>query len=267
MNQRILTVVLLFSLLAVTDYIFPDSLLAQAGIISDVTFAEEDDFSLDDDWDDDWGIEEEPVLVNDPYEKYNRFMFGVNNKVYKHALVPLSKGYDFLVPKKVQGSINNFVQFASTPKRFFNNLFQKKPKSAVTEFGRLLINASVGIGGLFDPADRVFGLKQQSEDFGQTLAHYGVDSGPYLILPVLGPSTGRDTFGMGVDRAFSPFMWLSQFDVDPETAFTIIRGVKRVNRYSYSARGRYKKIIDTAIEPYTALQSAYIQNRNKHIEE
>ena len=133
-------------------------------------------FTLDDEWD---AYDDSP-LINDPFEGYNRFIFNVNDKIYKFIFNPIANVYDFLVPKKVQGSVNNFVQATGTPKRFFNNLFQGKPKGALTEFGRLLINATLGIGGLFDPADRVFGLKQQGEDFGQTLGHYGV--GRSLVL-------------------------------------------------------------------------------------
>jgi phospholipid-binding lipoprotein MlaA len=193
-------------------------------------------------------------------------MFTTNDKIYRYIFAPVAKVYDFLVPKKVQGSANNFSRFSSTPKRFFNNLFQGKFKSSSIEFGRFLINASAGIGGLFDPANRVFHLQQQSEDFGQTLGHYGMGNGPYVILPVLGPSTGRDILGRGVDYFLNPFHWLSEYDVDPEDAFKAIGYVKKVNSYCYSTRGQYEQIIKIAIDPYSAVQNAYIQNENKMVE-
>ena len=137
----------------------------------------------------------------------------------------------------------------------------------MTEFGRLIINSTIGIGGLFDPADRVFGLKQKTEDFGQTLGHYGMGAGPYIIWPIVGPATGREFLGLAGDYAFSPFVWLSFYDVDPEEAFRIIGVVKRVNNYTHIVRDSYGRIVGSAIDPYIALQSAFIQNRNKMIKE
>jgi len=218
------------------------------------------DFDIDDEWD-----EYDDSLVDDPYKKYNKFMFNINDKIYRNVFTPLAKGYDFLIPRRAQSSLNNVILFASTPKRFFNNLFQKKPKAAFIEFERLLINATLGIGGLFDPADRIFHLKRHSEDFGQTLAHYGAGAGPYFIWPIIGPSTRRDTIGTVIDNAFSPFFWFAIYDVEPEDGFRAFIATKRVNNYSYTVRDGYKRITDNAIDPYIALRNAYIQNRNKNI--
>lgn len=251
----------LLSLISIDTAILSHVSWAQDGAISDIPFDNSgDDFGVDDDWD----VYEE-FIVKDPYEKYNRKMFNFNDKVYRRVFAPLSKGYDFLIPQKVQGSFNNFIRFVTTPKRFFNNLFQKKFKSSFIEFERLLINATIGIGGLFDPATRFFGLNQQTEDFGQTLGFYGVGAGSYIIWPIVGPSTSRDAFGLGVDTVFNVFQWLSFYDVDPENAFTAIRTVKRVNNYSYNVRGNYERITDIAIDPYIALQHAYIKNRERNI--
>jgi phospholipid-binding lipoprotein MlaA len=241
----------------------PEFSFAQDAAINDTGFEGNgaSDFKLDDEWD----IENEPVLVNDPFVKYNRFMFRTNDKIYRYILTPLSKGYDFLVPKKVQGSINNFFHLSSTPKRLVNNFFQGKFKSSFVEMGRLLINVTVGVGGLFDPADRVFHLKQQSEDFGQTLGHYGMGNGPYVILPVLGPSTFRDILGRNVDYFLDPFYWLSQYDVEPEDTFKAISYVKRANKLNRSARDNYNRVVESAIDPYIAVQNAFIQNQNQQI--
>jgi len=222
-----------------------------------------DDFKLDEEWD----INDELPAIEDPYEKYNRFMFNVNDKIYKRVFVPLSNIYDFLVPKKVQGCISNFIRFAATPKRFFNNLFQKKPKSAFIEFERLLINSSIGIGGIFDPAKGIFGLEQQTEDFGQTLGYYGVEEGPYFIWPIIGPSTRREIIGTIGDFPFNPLQWFAVYDVEPEDFFRGFRIIKRVNNYSYGVRDLYDRITEAAIDPYIAVQQAFIQNRNKQIAE
>lgn len=259
--KRYTITILLLGFWALTTCAFPPIVSAQDGAISDISFTDYD-FGLDDDWE-----EYEDLIVKDPFEKYNRTMFNFNNKLYKNIFVPLSKVYNFLVPKKIQGSFNNVIRFASTPKRFFNNLFQKKPKSAFIEFERFLINASLGLGGIFDPAKGIFHLEQQSEDFGQTLGMYGMDAGTYFIWPIIGPSTSRDTWGVAVDNVFSPFLWFGIYDVEPEDAFRAFSAAKRVNNYSYNVRDSYERITGTAIDPYIALQHAYIQNRRKRIKE
>jgi len=258
-----LRILLVFSLLIFTNTAITLPLSwAQDGGISNLTYDPDDDFDIDDEWD-----EYEDYTVDDPYEKYNRKMFIINDKVYRHIFTPLAIGYDFLFPRRIQKSLNNFFRFAGTPKRFFNNLFQKKYKSSFIEFERLLINATVGIGGLFDPADHFFQLEQQTEDFGQTLGYYGVKPGPYIIWPIIGPSTRRDTFGLTGDTAFSPFFWFSIYNVDPEDAFQAMSITKRVNNYTYNVRSNYDHVTQSAIDPYIALQHAYIQNREKMIKE
>lgn len=257
---RILLSILILTLLSIA--ILPNSLYAQDGAMSSLSINLDDDFDIDEEWE-----EYEDYSIEDPYEKYNRKMFTINDKIYRHVFSPLAKGYDFIFPKKVQRSFNNVARFASTPKRFFNNLFQKKFKSSFIEFERLLINATVGIGGLFDPADHFFHLQQQSEDFGQTLGYYGVEAGPYIIWPIIGPSTRRDAIGLTGDTAFSVFFWFSIYDVDPEDAFRAFSVTKRVNNYTYNVRSNYERITESAIDPYIALQHAYIQNRAKAIKE
>jgi len=238
----------------------PCSVRAQDSGISGINVDE--DFDVDPEYDD-----YEEFEVRDPYEKYNRWMFNINDKIYRRVFTPLSKFYDFMIPNKVQGSLNNFFRFINTPKRLFNNMFQKKFKASVIEFERLMINATVGLGGFFDPADRVFNLVQQSEDFGQTLGHYGVDGGPYIIWPIVGPSNRRDTIGFIGDTAFDVLFWLGIYDVEPEDVFLGIGIDKRVNNYSYNVRKNYERITESAVDPYIALQHAYLKNREKNIKE
>jgi len=260
--RSIRVLLVLFCLIIMSTTVLPCSLWAQDGAISSLSYDPDDDFDVDDEWD-----EYEDYSVTDPYEKYNRKMFNFNDKIYRYIFSPMAKGYDFLFPKKVQSSFNNIIRFVSTPKRFFNNLFQKKFKSSWIEFERLLINATVGIGGLFDPADHFFHLEQQTEDFGQTLGYYGVDPGPYIIWPIIGPSTRRDTIGLAGDTAFNVFFWFAIYDVEPEDAFRAFQAAKRVNNYTYNIRSNYERITESAIDPYIALQHAYIQNRAKNIKE
>lgn len=239
----------------------PSNVFAQDGTISAITF-DEDSFTLDD-WD---SYEDEPE-VKDPLERYNRWMFGVNDTIYRRVFTPIAKGYDFLIPRKVQGSINNFARLTSTPKRIFNNLLQKKFKFAFVEFERLLINSTIGIGGLFDPASAVFKLQQHTEDFGQTLGVYGMNAGSYIIWPILGPSTTRNTIGFAGDFALNPFFWTGIYDVDPQNVFRGIGYTKRVNNYSYTVKDSYARITESAIDPYIALRHAYSQNRTKRVQE
>ncbi|MCA9409104.1 MAG: VacJ family lipoprotein [Candidatus Omnitrophica bacterium] len=222
---------------------------------------------FEDDYDD-YAYETEQNSISDPLVKYNQFMFKVNHKIYKHLFTPLSKGYDFLIPKKVQSSVNNFFTNVGTPQRFGNNLLQLKWKYALTEFSRFVINSTIGIGGFFDPAQAAFHLEKHDEDLGQTLGHYGAGPGPYIVWPIIGPSTLRDTIGVIGDNAFDPTFWFGVLDTfeEDEILFAVSM-VERVNKYSYTIRDNYDRIINNAFDPYTSLQHAYIENRKKKIEE
>lgn len=215
---------------------------------------------------DDEGWESEEERISDPFKSYNRPIFKFNNTIATYVLNPLSKAYDLLVPRKAQSSINNLFSNIRMPERFFNNLFQAKFKAAFTEMGRFLINSSLGLGGFFDPARAIFKLEPHDEDFGQTLGYYGMGAGPYIVWPLLGPSSGRDTIGFVVDLAFSPFTWFSILDLEPDEVFTGLRGLRHSNDYSYTVRDSYEGIMEGAIDPYIALQHAYIQNRKKRLE-
>ncbi|MBU4560725.1 VacJ family lipoprotein [bacterium] len=216
--------------------------------------------------DQDFDIEETPD-INDPYESYNRVIFKFNNTVYHYILNPVSQGYDFLLPKKVQSSIDKLFSNAKMPIRFFNNLFQGKFETASTEMGRFLINSTIGLGGLFDPARSVFNLEIHTEDFGQTLGYHGMGSGNYIVWPILGPSNGRDSIGFIVDIAFDPLTWLSILPVEPDEVFSGINGVRYVNGYSYNVRDNYEDIIKLAIDPYISMRHAYTWSRRKKVEE
>lgn len=219
---------------------------------------EDDDFKLDDD---NWDQYEEPVVIKDPYEGYNRFMFRVNDKIYRYVFNPLADIYDFVLPKRAQELVDNFFTNAKSTVPFCNNLFQKKYKHAVTVGGRFLVNSTVGIGGLFDPAERYLHWKKHDEDFGQTLGYYRMGSGPYIILPLLGPSSGRDVLGWIGDYALNPFLWLGIFDVEKEDVFIGLGYLRRVNAYAYRQRDDYDTVMVGAIDHYIALQNFYVQIR------
>ncbi len=200
---------------------------------------------------------------NDPLENYNRPVFKFNDNVYNYGIKPFNKGYE-LVPEPARASVRKFFTNIFMPGRFLNCLFQGKMKGAGTEMARFIINSSMGIGGLFDPAKKFFNLELQDEDFGQTLARYGVKDGAYIVMPFIGPSNVRDTIGFIGDIAMNPLTFVSIF----VTPFASIGNpYATVNDFSLDEGQLYESVVDAAIDPYVAIQDAYIQNRKKKIEE
>ncbi|HEY5657089.1 MAG TPA: VacJ family lipoprotein [Myxococcota bacterium] len=144
------------------------------------------------DWDEDGSI------VWDPFERANRGIFQFNETLDAWLMEPVATGWDFVVPDRVQLCVANFFTHLTLPVRFANDVLQLKPLQAFDDTGRFVVNTLVGVGGLFDPATRA-GIPRHDEDFGQTLGRWGVPAGPYLVLPLLGPSNPRDTVGLAVD--------------------------------------------------------------------
>jgi len=136
--------------------------------------------------------------VADPWEGFNRSMYRFNYYFDKYLFIPVVTGYEFVAPVFVQDRVSSFFNNLGEVKNFTNSLFQLKGTESMTTLGRFLTNSTVGIGGLFDPATG-FGLKRNDQDFGKTLGYWGAGSGPYLVLPVFGPSSLRDTGGLAVD--------------------------------------------------------------------
>jgi phospholipid-binding lipoprotein MlaA len=130
----------------------------------------------------------------DPWENTNRQIFGFNQSVDKYVLVPVANAYRFAMPSTFRDMIHDFLQNLDSPIIFANDVLQAEPGLAGATFGRALINTTIGFGGFFDVATK-FGVPYHTNDLGITLATWGVDSGPYLMLPVLGPSNPRDFFG------------------------------------------------------------------------
>jgi len=140
-----------------------------------------------------------PMAAYDPWSGFNRHMYRFNAWFDDTLLLPVVHGYRAVTPRPVRHSVGNFFGNLGEINTFANAVLQLKPRSALTSFWRFAINTTVGIGGLFDPASAI-GLLPVHEDFGQTLATYGVATGPYLVLPFLGPSTLRDSFGLASDQ-------------------------------------------------------------------
>ena len=136
----------------------------------------------------------------DPFESFNRGMFTFNDGVDKAVFAPAATIYRDITPALVRTGVGNFLGNLEDVWSFVNSLLQGKPKVAATTFMRVNVNSVMGLGGILDVASEA-GIERQREDFGQTLGHWGVPPGPYLVLPFMGPSTVRDTFAMPVDMA------------------------------------------------------------------
>ncbi len=138
------------------------------------------------------------LAIYDPFESFNRRMYHFNYRLDQWVMLPVVRGYQYVTPRFVRTGVSNFFSNLGEVPTLANSLLQLKGKRAMNATARLLFNTILGVGGLWDPASRM-GLVRQPEDFGQTLGHWGLPRGPYLILPALGPSNLRDAAGLAVD--------------------------------------------------------------------
>jgi phospholipid-binding lipoprotein MlaA len=203
------------------------------------------------------GIEE--VTIADPIEPINRAMFQFNDKLYFWVLKPVAQGYNFVVPEPVRISVRNFFSNVKTPIRFANSLLQGKFRGASCEIARLMLNSTIGVAGFFDVAKSHFDLEASDEDFGQTLGFYGMGGLMYIVWPLLGPSTLRDTIGMTGDSFLNPVSYITPFPADLGT-----KAYEQVNKTSLEL-GTYEDIIAASVEPYIGVRDGYIQHRKKQI--
>ncbi len=199
--------------------------------------------------------------IFDPLSGYNRFMTCVNDKLYCWVVKPAAKGYSFIMPEPGRIAVGRFFKNLAFPIRLANNLLQLKIKRSGVECARFGINTTIGIAGLFDPAEKMFDLKPCREDFGQTLGHYGIGSGFHIVLPVFGPSNLRDTIGMVPDFYLYPVS-----HIDDSGAALAINTYDRVN-YTSLHVGEYESLKNDAIDLYTFMRDAYEQNREMQIKE
>jgi len=140
--------------------------------------------------------------VADPWEGFNRGMYRFNFYFDKYVFIPVVTGYEFVTPEFVQKRISGVYSNLGEVRNLTNSLFQLKGKESATTLGRFLTNSTVGLAGMFDPATKL-GLARRNQDFGKTLGYWGAASGPYLVLPIFGPSSLRDTTGVAVDSGIT----------------------------------------------------------------
>ena len=206
-------------------------------------------------------LTERMVEVSDPLEGLNRIMFGINDILYFWVAKPVAQIYKGVAPESVRICIHNFFHNLTTPIRFVNCHLQGKVDAADIELKRFLINTTSGILGFGDPAQDKMGLEPVEEDLGQTLAVHGFGNGFYIVLPLLGPSTLRDSLGLVGDLFLNPVHY-----VEPWKLSISIYGAKAVNESSFYI-GEYEAFKAAAVDPYVAMRQAYIQYRNKKVKE
>ncbi|HWW19453.1 MAG TPA: VacJ family lipoprotein [Steroidobacteraceae bacterium] len=194
----------------------------------------------------------------DRFERFNRSVYKFNTALDHAVLRPVARAYVRYVPGPIRTSLSNFTSNLAYPTTVANDVFQGKITDGVSDAARIIVNTTIGIGGLFDPATRM-GLDRHTQDFGLTLGRWGVPSGPYLMLPLLGPSTVRDTAGLGPD-------YLLTYEIVSRNLITnnyVSGGLFVVTQIDRRA-GLLDtdKALDAAYDPYGIVRSAYLQRRN-----
>jgi phospholipid-binding lipoprotein MlaA len=193
--------------------------------------------------------------VSDPLESVNRAFFKFNDKLYFWVLKPVAKGYSTVAPEPFRESVRRFFVNARYPVRVVNNLLQAKFKGAGIETARFVVNSTVGIAGLFDPAQDEWELHPHSQDLDLTLGFYRLRPGPYLDWPLFGPSSVRGTVGLIGDSFLTPWNYIDGAPVIYGT-----RVFDTVNGASLRL-GEYEKFKAETFDPYVALRDAYFENR------
>lgn len=204
------------------------------------------------------------LAERDPLEKFNRGVWGVNQAVDKVVLKPVTTAYRGVAPKPMRQGVTNFFSNLTEPWSFLNNLLQGKPDRAARNLGRFVVNTTLGVAGLFDHATKL-GVAPAPEDLGQTLARAGINGGPYVILPVLGPSTLRDGIGSGVAFAADPVnVGIREADVSVwyKRGYTAMQIVSARSDLIESGGDAF---LESSLDPYAAARSAYLQRRRVQI--
>ncbi|MDB5414315.1 MAG: VacJ family lipoprotein [Rubritepida sp.] len=200
---------------------------------------------------------------NDPIEPFNRTMYSVNNAIDTVALRPAAQVYRAVLPQPVRDGVRNALGNLRGPTILFNDVLQGDVNRAANTASRFVINSTLGLGGLIDVAEWQFGIPGHSEDFGQTLAVWGIGEGPYLFLPVIGPSNPRDLLGYGVDAVASPWFWFGQGEV-VEALRWAYAGIGIIDARE-SVLDALDALNASSLDPYSTLRSAYRQRRMSEI--
>jgi len=189
----------------------------------------------------------------DPWEGFNRKMYSFNKGLDKVIAKPLTLGYKAITPDFLETGVSNVFDNIRDIPNFLNNLLQGKGMNSISDLTRFIVNSTLGIGGLWDPASSM-GLTKHDEDFGQTLASWGVSDGPYLMLPLFGPSTLRDAAALPVDSKFNPISYID--DNGTRYQLTLLDLIDQ-----RSALLSFEDQLESATDEYTFVRDVYLQNR------
>jgi phospholipid-binding lipoprotein MlaA len=198
----------------------------------------------------------------DPWEPFNEVTFEFNRALDRYVIKPAAKGYNFVMPDRLQQMIGNGFDNIRFVPRLINSLLQGKFAGAGRELARFLINSTAGLGGLFDIAKQEFGIDKSNEDAGQTLGFYGAGPGPYLVLPFLPPLTVRDGIGFGIDMFLDPLGYVLPFFWDRAG----MKAGDTLNDRSLNL-DLFQGFEEVTIDMYTAVRNAYLQRRYRLIQE
>ena len=204
----------------------------------------------------------EEAQIADPIEPFNRAMYHFNDKLYFWALKPVAQGYNMVVPEIARVSVKNFFSNLRFPVRFVSCLLQADFSGAAAEVGRFTINTVWGIGGFLDPSsNKELDIQKQDTDLGQTLGFYGLGQGFYIVWPILGPSSPRDSVTIVGNYFLYPVSYINPF-----YAGVGVWAYEQVNSTSLQI-GDYESLKEAAIDPYIALRDAYVQYQLKKVEQ
>ena len=207
------------------------------------------------------GEEGEIATIADPIEPFNRAMFYFNDKLYFWVLKPVAQGYDKVVPEAPRVGVNRFFSNLKFPIRFVSRLLRADFSGATTELGRFAVNTVWGVGGLLDPASsKQLNIPKKEADLGQTLGVYGLGQGFYIVWPILGPYSARDSIEIVGDYFLYPVSYIT-----PWYDRLAVSVFEKVN-YTSLRIGDYESLKEAAIDPYVALRDAYAQYRQKMVE-
>lgn len=233
------------------DAFFEDE---EGGLEDDDDFFEDDEFDVQD-------LETEKKLVADPLYYFNKSMYHFNDKLYFWFMKPVANTYKAVTPTFFRTGVRNFFDLVATPVRFTSCLLQGKIKGAGTEIGRLLINVTLGFGGVIDTAKHSFKLDKADEDLGQVLGSYGIGNGFYLYLPLTGPTTLRDSIGSAGGYFLDPMLYMENRDLA-----LALSGFSTINKVSFMI-GNYEAVKSASLDPYSMIRDFYIEQRKKKIKE
>jgi len=243
--------------LAATDNTTDRNMVASADdnylLMAEVVGGTSDDLPFMDD-------DDEILDVYDPLETVNRGIFWFNDKLYFYLLKPIARGYRWIAPEPFRVAIGNVFSNLATPVRVVNAGLQGKFGDAGNELVRFGTNSTIGILGMFDPSKEHFGIAKQDEDTGQTIGHYGVGPGPYLVLPFLGPSSFRDGIGLFAD-SYMNLVYHAWEHSDYYYAITY----RAINALSLD-KDTYEGIKKDALDPYLFVRDAWAQYRQNLVE-